>query len=58
MRSGILLREDFDGERLQRPARRTKDTAQARRLLALAPICDGGSRSDGARLGKCHAADC
>ena len=37
MRSGISLRDDFDGEGLRRLARRTKDAAQARRLLALIP---------------------
>jgi hypothetical protein len=52
MRPEISLREDFDGERLRRLARRTKDAAQARRLLALASIYDGGSRSDAARLGN------
>lgn len=34
MRLGILLREDFDGERLRRPARQTKDVTQTRQLLA------------------------
>ncbi|WP_075293323.1 helix-turn-helix domain-containing protein, partial [Pararhizobium arenae] len=52
MRSGISLREDFDGDGLRRLARQTKDAAQARRLLALASIYDGGSRSDAARLGN------
>ena len=52
MRPGISLREDFDGERLRRLTRQTKDAAQARRLLALASIYDGGSRSDAARLGN------
>ena len=52
MRRGISLRGDFDGERLRRLARQTKDAAQARRLLALASIYDGGSRSDAARLGN------
>ncbi|NSZ19825.1 winged helix-turn-helix domain-containing protein (plasmid) [Agrobacterium vitis] len=52
MRSGISLREDFDGERLRRLARHTKDAAQVRRLLALASIDDGGSRSFAARLGN------
>lgn len=50
MRSGISLREDFDGKRLRRLARQTKDAAQVRRLLALASIYDGGTRSDAARL--------
>lgn len=52
MRSGISLREDFDGERLRRLARQTKDAAQVRRLSALASIYDGGSRSDAARRGN------
>ena len=52
MRSGISLRTDFDGDGLRRLARQTKDAAQVRRLLALASIYDGGSRSDAARLGN------
>lgn len=52
MRPGISLREDFDGEGLRRLARQTKDAAQVRRLLALASIYVGGSRSDAARLGN------
>jgi hypothetical protein len=52
MRSGISLREDFDGERLRRLARQTKDAAQVRSLLALASIYDGGTRSDAVRLGN------
>jgi transposase len=32
-------------------AKASKDAAQARRLLALAEIYDGGSRSDAARIG-------
>src|ERR671916_2750326 len=47
----IALREDFDGPGLRRLAKRTKDAAQARRLLALAEIYDGGSRTDAARIG-------
>ncbi|NTZ64127.1 hypothetical protein [Agrobacterium tumefaciens] len=52
MRSGISSLEDFDVERLRRLARQTKDAAQIRRLLALASIYDGGSRSVAARLGN------
>jgi transposase len=33
-------------------ARRSKDSSQARRLLALAAIYDGGSRTDAARIGN------
>src|SRR3712207_4459212 len=47
----IALHEDFDGPRLRKLARATKDAAQARRLLALAEIYDGGSRTDAARIG-------
>jgi hypothetical protein len=36
---------------LRRLAKSMKDAAQARRLLALADVCDGGSRSDAARIG-------
>ncbi len=47
----IALREDFDGPGLRQLAKQTKDAAQARRLLALAEIYDGGSRTDAARIG-------
>ncbi len=47
----IALREDFDALGLRRLARATKDAAQARRLLALAEVYDGGSRTDAARIG-------
>ncbi len=48
----LSLRQDFDGATLCLLARQTKDANQARRLLALASIYDGGSRSDAARLGS------
>lgn len=51
MGSAIGLREDFDGAVLRRLARRSKSANQARRLLALAQIYDGGSRSEAARIG-------
>ncbi len=52
MGSAISLRAEFDGEMLRLLARQTKDANQARRLLALASIYDGGSRADAARLGS------
>jgi len=52
MGSAVSLRTDFDGEKLRLLARQTNDANQARRLLALASIYDGGSRSDAARLGS------
>lgn len=52
MGSAISLRSDFDGDGLRLLARRSQDANQARRLLALASIYDGGSRGDAARLGS------
>ena len=43
MAAALLLRDDFDGPALRRLAKGTKDAAQARRLLALAEIRDGGA---------------
>ncbi len=51
MPRAIALRSDFSAVELRRLARRSKDAAQARRLLALAAIYDGGTRSEAARLG-------
>jgi hypothetical protein len=52
MAAAIALRSDVTGPDLRRLARRTQDAKQARRLLALATIYDGGSRSDAARIGR------
>jgi transposase len=52
MSSAISLRPDYDGAKLRLLARQTKDANQARRLLALASIYDGGSRADATRLGS------
>src|ERR1700690_1914006 len=51
MAAAVGLRGDFDGPVLRRLARRPKDAGQARRLLALAEIYEGGSRGDAARIG-------
>jgi transposase len=51
MAAAIALRDDFDGPALRKLGKGTKDAAQARRLLALAAIYDGGSRTDAARIG-------
>ena len=45
------MREDYDGAALRRLSRTTKSANQARRLLTLAAIYDGGSRSAAARIG-------
>jgi transposase len=47
----IPLRNDFDAAALRQIARRSKDGPQARRLLALAAIYDGASRTEAARIG-------
>jgi|GEM_PF-1858433 len=51
MGSAIGLRDDFDGTALRQLARKSKSANQARRLLALAQIYDGGSRSEAAKIG-------
>ena len=47
----IGLRDDFEAQELRLAARRSKDAAQARRLLALAAIYDGASRTEASRIG-------
>ena len=47
----VPLREDFDVQQLRRFARRTKDGPQARRLLALAAIYDGVTRTEASKIG-------
>jgi transposase len=47
----IPLRADFDAAGLRATARRTRDAAQVRRLLALAAVYDGASRTEAARIG-------
>jgi len=51
MPNAISLRADYAAIDLRRLARRSRDAAQARRLLALAAIYDGGSRTEAALLG-------
>src|SRR3954451_11061766 len=47
----VPLRTDFDAKALRAIARATKDGPQARRLLALAAIYEGATRTAAARLG-------
>jgi transposase len=51
MAAPIPLCPDFTADDLRVEAKRTRDANQARRLLALAAIYDGGSRGDAARIG-------
>ena len=48
----IPLRTDFDASQLRAIARKAKDGPQARRLLALAAIYEGASRTEAARIGR------
>src|SRR5271156_4709138 len=47
----VALRGDFKAYQLRSLARKTKNGAQARRLLALAAIYDGASRTTAAKIG-------
>ena len=47
----IPLRSDFNASELRALARKSKDAPQARRLLALAAIYEGASRTEAARIG-------
>ena len=47
----IRLRTDFDARMARAAARRSKDGPQARRLLALAAIYEGASRTEAAKIG-------
>ena len=47
----VALRRDFDAPSLRRLARNSKDASQARRILALAAIYAGGTRSQAAEMG-------
>ena len=47
----IALRNDYDGNQLRALARRSRDPRQVRRLLALAAVYDGMSRTEAARVG-------
>src|SRR5216683_5464666 len=51
MAAAIGVREDYDAARLRELAKRSEDANQTRRLLALAAIYDGGSRSEAAKTG-------
>src|SRR5215217_8810792 len=50
MRPGIALRPDYNAAQLWALAKATRDAGQSRRLLALAEIYDGGSRTKAARI--------
>ncbi len=47
----IPLRGDFNAAQLRGLAKKSKDGPQARRLLALAAIYDGATRTEAAKIG-------
>lgn len=51
MPRGVELREDYDAGRLRSLAKRCRDPRQTRRLLALAAVYDGMSRTEAATIG-------
>ena len=51
MAAAIGVRGDYDAARLRELAKRSDDANQTRRLLALAAIYDGGSRTEAAKIG-------
>jgi hypothetical protein len=51
MAAAIGLRGDHDAGALRAGAKRTKDGPQARRLLAIAAIYDGATRTEAAKIG-------
>ena len=51
MGRAIAVKTGYSGAEVRRLAKRTKDAAQARRLLAVAAILDGASREEAAKTG-------
>ena len=47
----IALRGDYDAEMVRAAAKRSKDGPQARRLLALAAVYEGATRTEAAKIG-------
>lgn len=51
MGSAVKLRGDYSADELRRLARASKDVRQSSRLLSIAAVLDGMSRTDAARIG-------
>ena len=51
MGQAVPVRTDYTASEVRRFAKRAKDAAQARRLLAIAAVLDGASRDDAAKIG-------
>ena len=51
MAAAVQVRGDYEAAQIRVLAKRSMNAAQTRRLLALAAIYDGGSRTEAARIG-------
>jgi transposase len=51
MGHAVAVRTDYTADEVRQQAKRVKDAAQARRLLAIAAVLDGASRTEAARIG-------
>jgi transposase len=51
MGQAVAVRADYTAGEVRRLAKRAKDGAQARRLLAIAAVLDGASRTEAAKIG-------
>ena len=51
MGHAVAVRTDYTAGEVRRYAKRAKDVAQARRLLAIAAVLDGALREDAAKIG-------
>jgi len=51
MAAAVRVRGDYEAAQIRVLAKRSTNAAQTRRLLALAAIYDGGSRTEAARIG-------
>jgi transposase len=51
MARAVAVRTDYSPGEVRGLAKRAKDAAQARRLLAIAAVLDGASRTEAARIG-------
>src|SRR3974390_2177420 len=51
MGRAIAVRRDYTASEVRHLAKRAKDAAQARRLLAIAAVLEGTSRTEAAKIG-------
>src|SRR5437879_12735228 len=51
MAAAVRVRGDYEAAQIRVLAKRSENAAQTRRLLALAAIYDGGSRTEAAKIG-------